>query len=235
MSQLSLARNIQTATTLDELKFQLQEFVSTLEDFLNHKVDIFLVDSVKRAHVAMESIKIGDLVFDFKVPGVATLQQWDGKKFITFNLANFEGYIDLIEQGIGSGTDPTLYLRSDGAGGWVLDSPSKLDTAEVNATVDIPAFSMVTADGKIADSSGFGHFGHVVGISLVFTLTGFVVTVVTEGEVTNPAWTWINNQKIFLNGTSLSTTPPTSGFSQFIALARNNNTIYVRLQQPIRI
>jgi len=123
MGQLSLTRNIEAATSLDDLKRQVATFVSQLEDHLNGKVDIFLINSARSQTRAMESIKKGDLVFDFKIPGVATLQQWDGKKFITFNLSNLEGTIDLIVQGSGSGNDPTLYLRSDGAGGWVLDTP----------------------------------------------------------------------------------------------------------------
>jgi len=85
MGQLSLTRNIESATSLDDLKRQVGEFVSQLEDHLNGKVDIFLINSARAQTRAMESIKKGDLVFDFKIPGVATLQQWDGKKFITFN------------------------------------------------------------------------------------------------------------------------------------------------------
>lgn len=231
---LSLAKNFNGGVSLDELRQQVGQFAAQIEDYLNRQVSIYLVDSKgQNSKLARPTFKKGDLVFDFsRVPGVATLQQWNGKTLITFNLANFEGFINLITQGNGSGTNPTLFLRSDGAGGWVLDSPSKVDTADINANVDIPAFSLVTANGQIADSTNLFHFGHVVGLSTTLTLNGFIDTVVTEGEVTGP-WTWTNNDKIFLNGTSLSTTPPTTGFSQFIAIARSNNTIYVRLQQPI--
>jgi len=128
-----------------------------------------------------------------------------------------------------------LIPLSDGAGGWTLDTPTKVDTSDVLTTVDIPAFSLVTENGEIADSSNIFHFGHVVGISTVPVLTGFIDTVVTQGEVTNNLWSWVNNDKLFLNGTTLSTIPPATGFNQFIAIARNNNTIFVRLQQPIRL
>jgi hypothetical protein len=45
------------------------------------------------------------------------LQQWDGVKLIPLS---FTGTVDLTKQGTGSGNDPSLFLRSDGAGGWVL-------------------------------------------------------------------------------------------------------------------
>jgi len=232
---LSLAKNLTRATTLEDFQWQVAELVARLEDYLNAKVDIFLMgskgpDGKKRR----PQFKKGDIVFDLtKTPGVATLQQWDGEKLITFNLANFAGYINLLTQGNGSGTNPALYLRSDGADHWVLDTPSKVDTNDIIATVSIPAYSLVTANGQIADSANLAHFGHVVGISTAPVTPGFIDTVVREGEVTNGLWTWTNNDKIFLNGTSLSTTAPTSVFSQFIAVAKNNNTIHVRLQQPI--
>lgn len=232
---ISLLRDLQSAHSLEDVKTQVNLVVQQLEDYLNTRVDIFLIESQgPRGRKRLPTLKVGDIVFDFTVtPGVATLQQWDGKKFITFSLSAFAGFINLLTQANGSGTNPTLFLRSDGAGMWVLDSPSKVDNAEILANTNIPAFSLVTGNGQIADSSNLAHFGHVIGISTAAVLSGFIDTVVTEGEVTNGLWTWVNNDKIFLNGTSLSTTPPASGFNQFIAIARNNNTIYVRLQQPI--
>lgn len=233
---LSLTRNFNSfgEDSPQNLKFQLGALVSELEDHLNKQVNIHLINSSGHSgRQPLPTLKQGDLFFDFGIPGVATLQQWDGKRFISFNLAYIAGFINLITQGIGSGTNPTLFLRSDGAGHWTLDSPSKIDTADINLTEDIPAFNLVTANGKRANSSTLFHFGHVIGLSTVAVLNGFTDTVVVQGEVINGGWSWINNDKIFLNGTSLSTTPPTTGFSQYIGTAKNNNTIFVRLQQPI--
>lgn len=236
MGQLSLARNLQGATTFEDLKLQIGEFVSLLEDHLNSRVNISLINSAREAKQVLETLKKGDLVFDFKTPGVATLQQWDGFRFITFNLANFEGYINLITQGIGSGNNPSLFLRSDGADHWVLDTPTQFDTANIAATENLSALSLVTANGKIADSNNLAHFNHVVGITMFAVLSGNVATVVVEGEVTDGSWTWVNNDKLFLNGTTLSTIPPTTGaFCQYIALAKSNQTIHIRLQKPIRL
>lgn len=234
MGNIAISKNFNNALSFDDLKFMVAEFADQLENHLNEKVDIHLLTSTgPQGNIPRPTFKLGDLIFDFKIPGVVYLYQWDGTRLITFNLANFAGYINLITQGIGSGTNPALFLRSDGADHWVLDTPSGLDTASINIAVDIPAFTLVTANGEIADSSNIFHFGHVVGLSTVAVLSGFTDTVVAEGEVTNGSWSWTNNDKIFLNGTSLSTISPSTGFSQFIAIAKNNNTIYVRLQQPI--
>lgn len=117
---------------------------------------------------------------------------------------------------------------SGGGGG-----SSDLDTADIVATEDIPALKFVTAGGQVADSSNLAHFNHVVGISMEAVLSTFVATLATEGEVTDPSWNWTANQKLFLNGTTLSTTPPTSGFSQYVGITRNSHTVFIRLQLPI--
>lgn len=237
MPHISLPRNLGTTVSPEELQFQLGEWVSKLEDYLNAQINIFVIDSTgTRSKLKIPTLQRGDLVLDLsKVQNVATLQFWDGSKFVTFNLANFAGFVNLLTQGNGSGSNPLLFLRSDGAGGWTLDTPTKLDTADILATVNIPAFSLVTENGEIADSANLFHFGHVVGISTVAVLASFIDTVVVQGEVTNSAWTWTNNDKLFLNGTTLSTVPPATGFNQFIAIAKSNNTIFVRLQQPIKL
>jgi len=59
-------------------------------------------------------------------------------------------------QGSGSGNDPTLYLRSDGAGGWVLDTPP----IPVQIYDEFP----VVADGQ----TNFGPLTHAPTIGEVF-------------------------------------------------------------------
>jgi hypothetical protein len=233
MPKLKVFRSFTTAVSLEDLKFQIGEWSATVEDYINSLTNIQLINSRTTPKAVLQTLTKGDLVFDFAIPEVITLKQWNGNNLIEFDLGSFSGFVNLLTQGNGSGLDASLFLRSDGAGGWVLDIPTAEDTADINATENIPAFSLVTANGKIADSSNTTHFNHVVGLSKVAVLNGFVVTVTVEGEVTNPSWSWTNNDKIYLNGTSLSTTAPLTGFNQFIAIARNNNTIYVRLQQPV--
>lgn len=108
-----------------------------------------------------------------------------------------------------------------------------LDIAEINATENISALSLVTASGKTANSATVGHFNHVVGMTMDPVLNGFIATCVVEGEVTDPSWSWTANLKLFLNGTTISTTPASSGFSQLVGLTRNSNTIFLRLDVPI--
>jgi hypothetical protein len=104
------------------------------------------------------------------------------------------------------------------------------DIAEIQAAVDIPALSLITANGQIADSNNIAHFNRVVGIVMAAVLTGFIAEAVVEGE---PSWSWAPNSKLFLNGTTLSATPPSSGFSQLVGIARNVQTVFIRLQVPI--
>lgn len=112
---------------------------------------------------------------------------------------------------------------------------SDLDTAAIPATENIASLSLVTINGKTADSSNLTHFNRVVGITMDAVLNTFLATVIVEGEVTDLSWSWTAGQKLFLNGTTLSTTPVTTGFSQLIGLTRNSNTIFIRLEVPIKL
>jgi hypothetical protein len=113
--------------------------------------------------------------------------------------------------------------------------PSDVDTAEVVASEDLPALCLVTAGGEIADSNNLFHFNHVLGILMTPVAADNVATIVVEGEVTDLTWSWTANQKLFLNGTSISTVPPSAGFSQLVGITRNSHTIFIRLQVPIKL
>ncbi len=108
-----------------------------------------------------------------------------------------------------------------------------IDTADIATTMDIPALSLITVNGQVANSANLAHFNRVVGIVMTTVLFGFIATAVVEGEVTDSSWTWTPSYKLFLNGTTLSATPPGSGFSQLIAITRSAQTIFIRLQPPI--
>lgn len=107
------------------------------------------------------------------------------------------------------------------------------DEAEIVATENLPALSFVTAGGQVANSSNTSHFGRVVGITMEAILSGFVATLFVEGEVTDLSWSWTANQKLFLNGTTLSTVPATTGFSQLVGITRNSSTVFIRLNAPV--
>ena len=233
---ISLSRNIAAAQSFEDLRQQVGEFVSTLEDYLNSNINIYIIERAKQPR---PSFNKGDLVFDLTIkPGFATLQQWNGTKLIFLNFSSIAGLVNLVTQGIGSGINPTLFLRSDGAGGWVLAAiPPPIfpttDTADIVATANIAALQLITAGGAVANSSNVAHFNRVVGIVMIATLSGFIATATVEGEVTDGSWGWTPNVKLFLNGTALSTVPPSSGFSQLVGLTRNSNTVFIRLLSPI--
>lgn len=106
-------------------------------------------------------------------------------------------------------------------------------TVTVNAQEVILAFSPVTVTGREADSANLAHFGKVVGLAVSSTASGFSFPVVVTGEVTNPSWTWVAGNLIFLNGPGLANTPPGSGFSQKIGMAKNSVTVVVELGEPV--
>jgi hypothetical protein len=108
------------------------------------------------------------------------------------------------------------------------------DIVEVNATENIAALSFITANGKTADSGNTAHCSRVIGFVQNAALSGHAAQVIVEGDVTYSGWSWAPSQELFLNGTSISATPPNSGFSQLVAVAQSAQTIFVRLQQPIQ-
>lgn len=226
-NRISLPRNITNAHTLEDVKFQLGEFVSRLEDYLNRQVNIHFLDRLTQRPTLLP----GDLVFDFtKHPEFATLQQWNGQRLVPLNLASFGGYLNLIAQGIGSGTNRNLLLASNGMGGWELRLPEQI---EFLATENIPAFSLATAHGKIANSNNLLHFNKVIGMVVEDIANGTIGYATVDGEVINTLWAWSPGSKFFLNGTTISLTNPSSGFSQMVAVARNSNIIIMKLGEAV--
>lgn len=118
-----------------------------------------------------------------------------------------------------------LGLSIAGAG-----APLSLD---IQASENIPNFSMVTISGNKANSLNSAHLEKVVGLAPVGVLNGFISNVVTNGIVTNPAWSLAVSSPIYLNGTSLSQTPSDTGFVQRVGIAKNATTLYVDLAEPI--
>ena len=119
------------------------------------------------------------------------------------------------------------------AAGVVTNTGLNVLSAAFQAAGDIAAFQVVTLEGAPADSGDLAQRGHVLGIALEAVLDGFSGRAVFEGEVTNPGWAWAAGQKLFLNGTALSASPPAAGFSQQIARAKSATTIVVQLEPPI--
>lgn len=102
---------------------------------------------------------------------------------------------------------------------------------EYIAQDNIPIYTVVTIDGLRANSSTVGHSPKVLGISRTATAPTFTGEAIVEGEINNPAWTWSVGQNIYLNGTSLSATPPSTGFSKVIGRALGTTTLLVELEE----
>lgn len=229
MARISLTRNLNGVVSSEEFQFQVAEMIAHLENFLNGRVDLHLVESSKKSRVP--TLKYGDLVIDLtKETGVATLQFFDGTKLISIGFESIAGKIDLIARGIGSGDDRNKILASDGQGNWELRIPEQI---QFNAIEDIPAFSLATADGQVADSSDITHFNRVIGMVIEDVANGFIGEATVDGTVTNPAWAWSPGSKLFLNGTTISLTPPAVGFSQMVAVARNAQIIIMKLGEAV--
>jgi len=105
-------------------------------------------------------------------------------------------------------------------------------TSEVVATQTVNPFSSVTVKGVMASSNTIADLGKVCGVSTVITQTGFVVAVVISGIVTNPSWNFQKGTPVFLNGLTLSMTPPTTGFCQMIGLAKSPTSVFVQIHEP---
>lgn len=106
---------------------------------------------------------------------------------------------------------------------------------EFTATEDIAQYDIVTATGKIADSSNLTHRDKVIGISNAAVLNGFVGSVTAYGKITNAGWSWIVGSIIYLNSGSYSTVPPSTGFIQQIGVATASDTIDVDIKPSIRL
>ena len=123
-----------------------------------------------------------------------------------------------------------------------LDLPlSQIITETVSGVSDIvltmnetvTAFNAVTSDGLVANSSTVTHRNRIVGLALTDINAGFSGAVRIAGEVFNPSWSWTTGDRIFLNGAALSTTPPSSGFVQLIATAKDTFTLILEIKQAV--
>ncbi len=104
------------------------------------------------------------------------------------------------------------------------------------ATTTVQAYKPVTGDGQQGDSTMAGHRGKIIGLAWENVASGFPGKAITSGQITNPAWSWVSGDRIFLNGTSLDRTPPTTGdFLQQIGVAINNTTIEINIKHAVRL
>lgn len=128
-------------------------------------------------------------------------------------------------------TGKVLTSNATGFGSW--EEPTGVPVIDFVAAETIPAFEVVTADGHRADSSNLLHRLKVIGISTTALNSGFAGEAISCGEIINPSWAWVIGDRVYVNGTSLSTVPPTSVWSQEIGIAVRADTLMVNLKQSI--
>ena len=109
------------------------------------------------------------------------------------------------------------------------------NTISINATVNISAYQAVNIDGTLTDSSLVNKRDLCLGLATANINSGFSGNVQLIGNITNPAWNWSTNDLIYINGTTLSKTPPSTGFIQIIGKAINATTIEININPTIRI
>lgn len=104
----------------------------------------------------------------------------------------------------------------------------------IRAAGPIPRWSAVTASGELADSSNPAHEDHIIGVTdgaIAFTAAHPTYgDVTTGGALFNKDWTWTTGGPIYLNGTTLSQTPPGVGFVQQVGWAMNAQTMLVNVR-----
>jgi hypothetical protein len=97
----------------------------------------------------------------------------------------------------------------------------------------ISAFSLVTHDGYNADSSNVFHRGKIAGMSIEDIATGTSGKVVSVGIVVNPLWSLSVGNILYLNGTSISIVPPSTGFRIQVGEVLSSTSVYMRISEPI--
>ena len=100
------------------------------------------------------------------------------------------------------------------------------------AAESIPAFSPVKINGLIANSATPADNGRLAGIASTSIVSGFTGNVRKDGLLVT-SLTLTPNLDVFVNGTSLSNTPPTSGWVQKVGLAKSVNTILIEIGPAI--
>ncbi len=106
---------------------------------------------------------------------------------------------------------------------------------DYTATALITIYDPVTSLGTVGDSTIIAQRNKIIGIATYSVGAGFIGQAVGFGKITNSAWAWTVGSKIFLNGTTLSTTAPSTGYIQIIGTATASDTIDVKISQSVML
>lgn len=100
---------------------------------------------------------------------------------------------------------------------------------------DLSGHKIVLNNLTYADSSDASHIGKVLGITFYASTGGDTVDIIINGILTEPTWNWTPGALLYLNGTTVSETPPTTGFLCLIGKALSAETVLISIDQPINL
>ena len=103
----------------------------------------------------------------------------------------------------------------------------------ISVTENIAIGDVINGDGSKANSSIVGKRDLIIGVAAANIASGSTGQIILIGDLVNPSWAWTSGSILYLNGTVLSTIPPTTGFIQKIAIAKSSTTITIQLNNSI--
>jgi len=130
---------------------------------------------------------------------------------------------------------PSVSLRVQAGGATGPAGSPGGNTTEIVASENITLGQVINSDGTVANSAVVGKRDWIVGVSNESVLNGFPCTVVLIGEATNLSWAWNEGDVVYLNGNTLSTTAPSSGFIKRIGTAKSGTVLEVNIGVSILI
>jgi hypothetical protein len=104
--------------------------------------------------------------------------------------------------------------------------PVASNTFVFTAAENIPAYAPVTTSGLIPSSSNISHAPLIAGIAIAATNSGNSGNYQFAGVIANASWS-LSVGPVYLNGSSISNTPPASGIVKIIGRAISATRIIV--------
>jgi hypothetical protein len=149
------------------------------------------------------------------------------------------GDVQVTKLAAGSGVAPVGDDQTAGWNGGFLGTLNKSPLLAVSGEA-LGAFEavIIAGDTKVyrGDRADLSHAGRLVGVTLA-SVAGAdeEAQIATDGTVTNPAWTWTPDTRLFLGTTGGITdvVPTSGGFLQPIGKALSADTIILELGAPV--
>lgn len=104
----------------------------------------------------------------------------------------------------------------------------------INASIDLSGHTAIALDPSGGLIYASNDLVPAIGILTGAAISGGEGSVLTAGSLTEPTWTWTPGDVIFLglNG-QLTTTPPTTGIYQRLAIALSSTKIDISIKEAV--